>query len=63
MLVVFLCSQLLLLAMLNPPADLQIWENLKLYFMTMHIILVFWLGLGLILVGAAVAGQNTKHAG
>ena len=54
LLAVYFCLSFFLVAMLNPPPDLQAQQLLKEYFAASHLILAIWSGYGLVLVGGWV---------
>lgn len=56
----FLCTGLLQLAMLNPPADLRRLDHFRYYFAAPYVVLAVWLGLGLMMVGARMTRPVKK---
>jgi hypothetical protein len=51
----FVCSGPVMVAMLNPTRDRQSLHLVAPWFSAMYVVLAVWTGLGLMIVGAAVA--------
>jgi hypothetical protein len=60
----YLCLAFLMLAVLNPASDMQSVELVKTFFSASYILLAFWLGCGLVILGRLLTrpADSTRSA-